>query len=302
VAVIHSLYNESGTPVIDLKTCKRCGQCAAICPTEVLVMKEGCVVVGNDSPLGCISCGHCMMVCPEGSITVSGRGVSPDDLMTLPSDDSKATPDSLAALMEARRSVRRFSDRDVAPEDLDAIIEMAASAPMGIPPWDVGCLVIRSRQEVQKLAGEIIKGYEGFLRIFKPWVLSLMRPFIRRTTYEQFKHFIRPLAETLVAHRRQGNDSLFWGAPAAMVFHHSPYAGAIDAAIACTYAMLAAESLGLGTAMIGSAAPILQRNKALLKSYGLPEGNTPALVLILGYPAVRFKYTIRRRFSSVSTV
>jgi len=302
MAVMHSLYREPGAVAVNQQTCKQCGRCVGICAAEVLEMRDGRVTVKDDSPFGCIACGHCMMVCPQGSITVTGRGISPDDLLPLPGREQQATPEALAALMQARRSVRRFSDQEVAPEVLDSIIEMAASAPMGIPPWDVGCVVVRGRRQVQRLADEIIKGYERFLRIFRPWVLGLMRPIVRRATYEQFRCFIRPLAETLVDHHRRGGDALFYNAPAVMIFHHSPYAGPEDATIACTYAMLAAESFGLGTTMIGSAPPIMQRDKALLRAYGIPECNSPALVLILGHPAATFKRAIRRRFASVNCV
>ena len=129
-----------------------------------------------------------------------------------------------------------------------------------------------------------------------------MRPFMRRATYEQFKDFIRPLAQTYVQSRRQGRDVLFWDAPAVVLFHHSPYADVVDAMIACTYAMLAAESLGLGSTIIGGAPPILQRNRALCQRLGVPAGNTPALALIVGHPAVKFKRAVRRHFTSVSTI
>jgi hypothetical protein len=49
--------------------------------------------------------------------------------------------------------------------------------------------------------------------------------------------------------------------------------------------------------MIGGAPPILQRNKQLCRSLGIPEGHTPSLALILGYPDVEFKHAIRRKFS-----
>ena len=78
----------------------------------------------------------------------------------------------------------------------------------------------------------------------------------------------------------------------------SPYAEAVDATIACTYAMLAAESLGLGTTMIGGAPPILARNKALSRSLGIPDDHTPAVSLIVGHPATHFRRAIRRRFVS----
>ena len=68
---------------------------------------------------------------------------------------------------------------------------------------------------------------------------------------------------------REGRDVLFWGAPSVLIFHYSPYAEVADAAIACTYAMLAAESLGLGNTIIGGAPPVLQRNKPLSVSIGI---------------------------------
>jgi nitroreductase len=100
--------------------------------------------------------------------------------------------------------------------------------------------------------------------------------------------------------RRQGRDLLFYDAPAVLLFHHSPYVDASEAMIACTYAMLAAESLGLGTTMIGAAAPIIMRKRELCQQLGIPDGNKPAIALILGYPAVHFRRGVIRRFASVS--
>jgi len=300
--VIHSLYREAGVVRLDEETCTQCGSCAKVCPADVLVMKDGRLRVRTDSPLGCVACGHCMMVCPEGSISVTGRGLSPGDLLPLPAAEARATADALEALMLSRRSIRRFGEPEIGPAILERIVRMATSAPMGIPPWDVGCVVVRGREEVGKLAAEVVAGYEGFLKIFRPWLLALLRPWMGRAKYEQFRDFVRPLAETYAAHHRAGEDVVFWGAPAVLIFHHSPYADVADAMISCTYAMLAAESLGLGSTMIGGAPPILQRNAALCRRLGIPEGNKPAICLILGHPAVRFLRTVRRRFTSVRTI
>jgi len=300
--IMHSQYREGGTVRVDEAICTHCGQCAAICAGDVLRLEDGRIVVRDDSPFGCIACGHCMMVCPTGAIRVSGRGVSPDDLLPMPAADDKASADALAALMLARRSIRHFTEQEVDQNLLDRIVEMASSAPMGIPPWDVGCVVVRGRKHVRELAAQVVAGYEGFLKMFKPWVLTLMRPIMGRAKCEFFRHFIRPLAETYVGCWRSGRDVVFHGAPAVIVFHHSPYADTADAMIACTYAMLAAESLGLGTTMIGGAPPVMKRNKALCAKLGIPEGNTPSICLIVGHPAVHFRRTIRRRFSSVGRV
>ena len=295
--IVHSLYPEPGTPVVNEERCKHCGQCVKICPGEVLVLQDGRVRVIEDTPFGCIACGHCMMICPEGAIRVSGRGLSPEDLVPLPAEESRASADELEALMRARRSIRHFTAQEVDPALVERVVDMASTAPMGIPPWDVGCVVIQGREKVQELAADIVSGYEGFLKVFRPWVLTLMRPFMGKEKYKLFTSFIRPLAETYVRARREGRDVLFYDAPAVILFHHSPYAEPVDAMIACTYAMLAAESLGLGNTIIGGAPPILARDKTLCKRLGIPEGNTPCAALILGHPAVRFRQTIRRGFS-----
>ncbi len=302
MAIVHSLYREAGNVVVDEKICTQCGLCAEICPAAVLKMNQGKLRVSGERLLGCVACGHCMMVCPVGAIAVTGRGVSPDDLLPLPGADECARPDALAALMQGRRSIRRFLARPVEPGLVARVIEMAATAPMGIPPWDIGCTCVIGRQEVRRVADEVIKSYEGILKIFKPWVLAALRPFVGQARYDFFAGFLRPLAQTYVGEHREGRDKLFYDAPVLLIFHHSIYADALDAGIACTYAMLAAESFGLGSTIIGGAPPVLQWNKALCRRLGIPKGNKPSVTLILGYPAVSFRRTIRRRFAHVNTV
>jgi len=243
-----------------------------------------------------------MMVCPKDCIAVTGRGLNPSDIRPLPPDEDRATADTLEALMRSRRSVRFFTDEEVSREDLDRIVAMAATAPMGIPPWDIGVTTIRGRENVRRVVGEVVKGYEGFLKIFRPWVLRLMRPFIGKEQYDMFSSFVTPLAKSYVESWQKGRDVLFYDAPALLLFHHSPYADALDASIACTYAMLAAESLGLGNTIIGGAPPIIQRDKALSKSLGIPEGSKAAIALIVGHPDVRFRKSIHREFTRVNRI
>jgi len=301
MAVSHSIYHEAGNVTVDHSTCTRCAECTSICPTEVLRLEDGCVKVHAESMFGCIACGHCMMVCPTESVRVAGRGISFSDIVPLAPPEERADCKALSAIMKARRSVRRFKEEEPAPELLQSIVDMAASGPMGIPPWDIGCVIIRGQKRVQTLADEIVTGYSGFLKTFRPWLLSIVRPFMKRPTDEQIRNFIVPLAKAYVDGRLLGRDLLFYNAPVVLLFHHSPYVDASEAMICCTYAMLAAESLGLGTTIIGAAAPIIMRNRKLCKRLGIPEGNKPAIALIIGYPAVHFRRGVTRHFASVSS-
>lgn len=301
MGVISSFGNAPGTPVVDSKRCVRCGTCAAICPVEVLQSKNGNITVDNDMNFGCIACGQCMMVCPNGSIRVTGRNLAPSDIIDLPPPEQRATAEQLTALMLARRSIRHFTSDEVPRELLDRIIQAAASAPMGIPPTEVGITAIVGRSKVAELSRDTANGYSGMLKVMgNPIVRWLSRLIMKKVTFDRFDSFILPLGNVIVAGNQAGRDFVHYHAPAALLFYVSPYADNTDAVIACTYAMLAAESAGLGTCMIGCSAPILARSKALKEKYLIPEGHTPALVLIMGYHEHPHKKAVRRRFLSVN--
>lgn len=55
-------------PKIDQETCKKCGECVDVCPTDVLEMDDDETIVAN--PADCIGCESCVSVCPEEAITI----------------------------------------------------------------------------------------------------------------------------------------------------------------------------------------------------------------------------------------
>ncbi len=300
MAVISSLGDAPGEPRVDERTCTLCGACAAICPTGVLSEGGGAIRVDNSVHFGCIACGHCMMLCPSESIVVTGRRLSPGDTLPLPPPEHRATPEQLEALLLSRRSVRRFAEGEVPRPLIGRVIAAAATAPMGVPPWEVGITVFHGRDRVRQLAEDTARGYQAMLTLMDNRLARAMSSlFMKRAARAQLRTFILPLGRTIVEEWRAGRDAVFYGAPAALLFHSSPYADVADAVIACTYAMVAAEALGLGTCMIGCAPPILARRKDLLKKHGIPEGHKPAIVLILGYPATKFLKAVRRPFLMV---
>ena len=207
--------------------------------------EDGRIRVCDDCFFGCIACGHCMMVCPAGSVTVTGRGVSPDDLLPLPPTEQRATADSLAALMLSRRSVRRFADKEVEAELLDESWRW-------LPPlrWESrrgmwGASFVRGRGTSARALRADRQGLRGDAESVQALGSGADAPVDEAVDLRavQVVHSpARPRCSPRAS--RAGKDLLFYDAPAIIIFHRSPYADAVDAAIACTYAMLAAESLG----------------------------------------------------------
>lgn len=289
---------EKGVPSINTATCTGCGLCTEICADQMLSVENGKAKVGRGEFMGCIACGHCAAVCPTGSVTVTGRGMTPDDAFPLPPLDKRATGEQLEALLVARRSVRKFADKDVDRAMLDRILAAASTAPMGIPPSDVGVLVFHGRDKVQQFAADACAAFGDMAWFFHPVTLALMRPMLGREGYVAMRDFVRPLLKTLQEARGRGMDAFTYDAPVALLFHHGLMSDDADCHIAATYAMIAAESLGLGSCMLGTTAG-LNHAKTFRTKYGIPPKNKIGLGLVIGHPAVKFHRGLRRRLASV---
>jgi nitroreductase len=132
--------------------------------------------------------------------------------------------------------------------------------------------------------------------------MALMRPFYGKQNYHLFKTFIRPIFDIYIGSMKKGEDLVTYDAPVAIYFYGSPYCDPADPLIAATYAMLAAESLGLGTCMLGAIHPFLELGngvKAFKTKYNIRHKSREGLVLILGYPRVKYHKGIKRSFANV---
>lgn len=294
-------FDEKGVPLVEADTCARCGACADVCPTETLGTENGTPHVAQRTFFGCIGCGHCMMVCPTGSITVTGRRLAPDQLVDLPPKDGRATADALDGLMLARRAVRRFTEEPVDRAAVDRILEMSATAPMGIPPSEVGILAFHGHEKVRRLAEDAMASFRRTIRMCHPAMLLLMRPFFGKAQHAMMRQFVGPLYRLITREWDEGRDRFTYDAPLALLFHDAPSGDPVDSAIAATYAMLAAESLSLASCMLGTTAA-LDFDKAFKAKYGIPQQSKIGLGLIIGHPKPKFQRGVRRKLGSVRFV
>jgi len=293
-------FDTAAKIVIDTTLCTGCGGCVSVCRGAPLVMKDGSITIDQDRYFGCVGCGQCMMVCPNDAISIQGRDMTPEDLFELPPENSRADYTGLSGLMRSRRSVREFNDSDVSRDAIDAIVDAVATAPMGLPPSDVEILVLDGRDKVAAFAGDMVDFMAKYRWVFSLPMRMLMRPFYGKEGIELLKTFVIPLIDVVDEKRREGVDWLLYGAPLAMYFYTSAGADPADPLVAATYAMLAAESLGLTSCMIGSIAPFLQYGGGKIKEkYGIPKRSRQGIMVIFGYSKVTYRKGVTRRLGGV---
>ena len=243
-----------------------------------------------------------MAICPADAIEIHGRTLSPDDLFVLPGIDKTASYEELLALLQRRRSVREFQDKPVSEELISKILEAAKTAPMGLPPSDVNVLVLDNKEKVRAFAIDYCEFLKGMRWLVSGWFMALMRPFWGKSTDEMFKTFLRPLFDIYIGNMDKGINLVNYDAPLAMYFYGSPYTDPADPIIAATYAMIAAETLGLGTCMLGGIHPMIQSGKKAKKfreQQGIKSKSREGLFVIFGDSSVKYLKGIHRTFASV---
>jgi ferredoxin len=285
--------------VVDREACTGDGLCIEVCPKEVLelVEEKAATVAGHAED--CISCGQCVAVCATEAL----------HMPSLPEEGfqrfekTRFGYEDFTNFLRTRRSVRVFKDRPVDREQIEKILEAAATAPMGLPPHSTQIVVIDRRDEMDFLLGELVAGYDAMLKGFaSPIGRGIIRLAAGAETYGQLRdHIVDTVRNANEAYRRDGTDRYLYHAPVLMIFHANRWAMSYEqsAHLVCHHAMLAALSLGLGSTIIGLVAPIVDRSKALRQHYGIPKDNRVLTSLILGHPKLRYRRGIRRELAGV---
>lgn len=303
MAIPTSRTNDAAKILIQADKCNGCGKCVEVCKDFSLVVIDKKVQLSDTSIFGCIGCGHCMMVCPNEAIKIDGRTISLNDLEDMPVESAISNYDSFLALLKRRRSVREFKDEPVESEKIQQIIDAAQTAPMGLPPSDVHLLVLENKKMVRDFSADFSKYLSSIRWFVSNWFLGLMRPFWGKSNDKMFRSFVRPLFDVYIDEMQKGKNLVTYDAPLAMYFYGSPYADPADPLIAATYAMLAGESLGLGTCMLGGVHPLIQYGKSAKKfreKYGIKYPSREGLIVIFGYSKVHYRKTIKRTFANVN--
>jgi ferredoxin len=303
MAIPTSRTKESPEIKINTELCNGCGLCVFVCSDYSLTIENKKVKRSKTSVFDCIGCGHCMAICPTGAIKVFGRKLSPEDLFELPKKENISDYEQLLASLQHRRSIREFKDKNVEPELVEKILTAAKTAPMGLPPSDVNVLIFNGKEKNRAFAKDFSNYLKGLKFMTNRFFLILMRPFWGKETDELFKGFLKPLFRVYTTDGMdKGVNTINYDAPLAMYFYGSPYSDPADPIIAATYAMISAETLGLGTCMLGAVHPFIQNGRKAKKfreNHNIKCKSKEGLFVIFGYPKLKYEKGIYRTFASI---
>lgn len=300
MSITTSRTSENAEVTIDLEKCNMCELCLRVCKSG-LVRENGKIIIDQFQLFGCIGCGQCEAICPLECIHVNGRTLSGSDFIPLPAKEKRADFEQLYSLLLSRRSIREFKDREVEQEVIDEILNAASTAPMGVPPSDVSVLVIKGKEKVREFAFDFVDTLKSMKKMFSPLMMPVWRLFFGKEQHGMLKEFIIPLIDFLSAEKNKNVDMTLYDAPLVMYFYGSLYADPADTIIPATYAMIAAQSLGLGTCMIGTIGPFIKKGANKFKEkYGIPQKHIPGIAVIFGYPPFKYHKAIKRTFAGVS--
>lgn len=293
---------EVASPRVDPGKCVGCGECAALCPAEVLSVEAGLAEVTGP---GCIGCGHCLAVCPEAAVTREeiGNGwaeafatFSPTGALVAPGDFS---PAMLVDLLRSRRSCRRYRPDEVPGPVLEDLIRAAVTAPSGTNSQAWTFSVLTSRAAVLALGEAVADFFRRLNRLAERAPVRKLLSLVGRGELDAYycEHY-PSVRRALAEWDRDRTDRLFHGATAAIVVGSLPGAScpAEDAMLATGNLLLTAHALGLGTCLIGYAASAMVHDRRVAAAAGVPDEEHVYAVVALGWPAVEFvRPTTRRR-------
>ena len=164
-------------------------------------------------------------------------------------------------LLQTRRSIRQFEDKEVAMETIREIIEDSCLAPSAAngQPWRF--IVVNNKDLIKRLSDESKQNILAFIE---------QNPESTSKKYE--------------AAMRNPDFNVFYNAPCLVYIVGSKQARNlyVDCSLAACYFMFGATARGLGTCWVGLGTSILDPD--LLELMQVPEDHKIVAPLILGYP------------------
>ncbi len=279
---------------INNKTCSKCHLCISVCPAKIIEENSDKTVDFIQAKIHtCVQCAQCMAICETQSILI--EGYSYDNIFSLNEDIVDYA--ALFNFLSHRRSVRNFKNKPVEKEKIEKIINILSLAPFGAKIQSAELTIINNRNVIEKALPLMSEFYNKMESMFhNPFMRFIIKKSAGVEEYNTITRHLLPRIKIGHYDITKTGDNITRNAPALILFHSDKFAEGHtdDGIIWLTYAMIAANSVGLGATIIGLVPPAVNRTKELKQLFKIPENNEVISSLILGYPKYNFKKGIQR--------
>lgn len=285
---------------INKETCIKCLECVRECPIGLYCSpptenEKNREVIFDNKYNRCNVCGHCISICPTNSILYESEELA-SEFEEAKDPGSIINFENMMKVLKSRRSVRRYKDKPVPREDIEAILEAMRYAPSASNMQSWKYIVIINKESIKRLidlVGGLMKKIQKILKFAK-----FLKPIIpKKIKQRALDPGTKISVNNFIKQLDNGEDPVFYGAPVVIITYAPKYGSMApnDAGIALTYGMLAAQSRNLATCWIGMAQEAIKRSKETRKWLKIPKNRKVNGVLIVGYPAVKFHRTPPRK-------
>lgn len=258
---------------VNYKKCVKCGLCARDCVMGVIDMSGGWPEQIREN---CIACGHCVAICPT---TAMDNVKSPLSLQVSLKNTRPLAAEEAERFLRLRRSVRIFDERPVPRNLIRRLLDVSRYAPTAINSQAISYYVIDDRAMLKQISEVMITWEESMLP--------------QATAQADF------MISLISRYRSRHQDVMLWNAPCLVLALADPAKitrnPRDNAVFFLTYAILYAQSLGLGTCWAGIFEACWKSGYAPLhKIIELPEGRELAGAVILGYAKHKYQRLVER--------
>jgi nitroreductase/NAD-dependent dihydropyrimidine dehydrogenase PreA subunit len=284
---------------VNQSKCMLCQNCISVCVRRNIKINDFSAEIIDQSR--CIQCGHCVSICPTEAITLLDFDLG--CFQKAPEQNQLPTYESFLSLIRNRRSIRKYKDQYINDDIMNKILEAGRYSPSSNNVQTVNYIVIRERSSIQHLRELTAKALHDYGEKIENEIISnevSNVPLSPKTLVR--KHYVRFFREVqgLIS---SGQDRILWNAPTVVIGHIDPMTTPfpiMDAGVAISQMVLMAETLGLGTCLVGLLVYALEESSELRKFLHVPEGNLVPISFVLGYPAVKYRKLVGRKIPKIT--
>ena len=268
--------------IFDYDKCTNCGLCIKVCH-KIQLAGDGSGRPERNKEKECNDCGHCIAVCPEDAIINTNTNMAD----FIPMEPHNISIEMFTNLVRNRRSIRRYNKKPLSKEHLDNLLKAVNYIPTGSNKQALEYTVISAEDKLMEIKIFMAKRFQTVNNLIQSFPVRL---FIKKRG--------RISIRSLIEQWDSGEDPFLRGAPCLIIIHtKSEYFGVSrwDAGIACNTIDIAAQTLGIGTIMIGFVMTTSRYFPALKKVVGVPKEHKIMAAIGLGYPIIKYRKTVNRR-------